>query len=208
MPTGLEILQFVQKVPTRTTILSPPPIAPSPLPSANSCPPACLAALPVPHYSMPMRAQRHTFTHLSQCTVHIMVLLTAAEVHFLLLMAMTGSWAGGRDVAGAAVLAVEEVNANKTLLPGHVLGYSWADSGCSAQQGLKAMGELLGGASRIDAVIGPGCSSACEVTSYLSGGQNLPQISWGVRPSRSHTHVPMHSHACMCCGAVCISGAF
>ena len=29
----------------------------------------------------------------------------------------------------------------------------------------------------IAAVIGPGCSSACEVTSYLSAGQNIPQIS-------------------------------
>ena len=41
------------------------------------------------------------------------------------------------------------------------------------------MGELLGGASRVDAVIGPACSAACEVTSYLSGGQIIPQISWG-----------------------------
>ena len=38
-----------------------------------------------------------------------------------------------------------------------VLKFSWADSGCSAKQGLKAMGELLRGRSRIDAVIGPGC---------------------------------------------------
>ena len=36
-----------------------------------------------------------------------------------------------------------------------VLQYSWADSGCSAQKGLAAMGELLGGASKVDAVIGP-----------------------------------------------------
>ena len=40
------------------------------------------------------------------------------------------------------------------------------------------MGELLGGAIKVDAVIGPGCSSACEVTSYLSGGQTMPIISW------------------------------
>ena len=40
------------------------------------------------------------------------------------------------------------------------------------------MGELLGGESRIDAVIGPGCSSVCEVTSYLSAGQGIPQLSF------------------------------
>ena len=63
------------------------------------------------------------------------------------------------------------------------LQYSWADSGCSAQHGLAAMGELLGGASTVDAVIGPGCSSACEVTSFLAAGQGVPQISWGCTAS-------------------------
>jgi ABC-type branched-subunit amino acid transport system substrate-binding protein len=92
---------------------------------------------------------------------------------------MSGSWDVGKRVAGAAALAVERVNAEKALLPGRRLEYSWADSGCSAQQGLAAMGELLGGASKVDAVIGPGCSSACEVTSYLTGGQKIPQISRG-----------------------------
>ena len=91
---------------------------------------------------------------------------------------MSGSWDGGKTVAGAAALAVERVNTNKALLPGRRLEYSWADSGCSAQQGLASMGELLSGASKVDAVIGPACSAACEVTSYLSGGQGLPQVSW------------------------------
>ena len=50
---------------------------------------------------------------------------------------------GGPQVAGAAALAVEQVNADKNLLPGRVLEYNWRDSGCSAKQGLKAMGELL-----------------------------------------------------------------
>ena len=92
---------------------------------------------------------------------------------------MSGSWDGGTRVAGAAALAVERVNANKALLHGRRLEYGWADSGCSARQGLAAMGELLGKASMVEAVIGPGCSSACEVTSYLVGGQDIPQISWG-----------------------------
>ena len=94
-----------------------------------------------------------------------------------MLIPMSGSW-NARSIAGAAALAVERVNADKMLLPDRKLQYLWADSGCSAQQGLVAMGELLGGASRVDAVIGPGCSSACEVIGYLSGGQGLPQISF------------------------------
>ena len=99
-------------------------------------------------------------------------------IHFALLLPMSGSWSAGPLIAGAAVLAIKKINADKTLLPGRELMYSWADSGCSAQQGLKAMGELLAGESRIDAVIGPGCSSACEVTSHLLSGQNIPQIAY------------------------------
>ena len=91
---------------------------------------------------------------------------------------MSGSWDGGKRVAGAAALAVERVNADEALLPRLKLEYSWADSGCSAQQGLAAMGQLLLGASRIDAVIGPGCSTGCEVTGYLAAGQKIPQISY------------------------------
>ena len=114
----------------------------------------------------------------------------------------------GPRIAGAAALAVERVNAQKTLLLGRVLEYSWADSGCSAKQGLAAMGELQNGVSKIDAVVGPGCSAACEVTSHLSGGQSIPQISWGTNAWITHrTHALAHTHfgahtyapACTCC---------
>ena len=103
----------------------------------------------------------------------------AEPIRLALLLDMTGAFSPGSQIAGAAVLAVEQVNADDNLLPERVLAYTWSDSGCSAKQGLKAMGELLGGESRIDAVIGPGCSAACEVTSHLSAGRNIPQISWG-----------------------------
>ena len=104
---------------------------------------------------------------------------------------MTGDWTGGPRIAGAAALAVERVNADKSLLHGQTLTYSLGDSGCSAKQGLAAMGDLINQARRIDAVIGPGCSDACVVTSYLSGGQNIPQISYSCTP------VPPFI-ACMC----------
>ena len=81
--------------------------------------------------------------------------LTVEPIHLALLLPVSGSWVVGTRIAGAAALAVETVNADLALLPGHVLEYSWADSGCSAQQGLTAFGELLG-RQDIDAVIGPG----------------------------------------------------
>ena len=122
---------------------------------------------------------------------------------------MSGATDEGRRIAGAAALAVERVNADKSLLPGRRLEYSAADSGCSAQQGLAAMGELLGGASRVDAVIGPGCTVASAVTSYLAAGQGLPQISWGsTAPSlSSKAEFPLVSlaHLVTCTLCNCLS---
>ena len=70
-------------------------------------------------------------------------------------MPMSGSWDVGKRIAGAAALAVERINADKALLPWHRLEYDWADSGCSAQQGLAAMGKVLRAESTVNAVIGP-----------------------------------------------------
>ena len=50
------------------------------------------------------------------------------------------------------------------LLPRHKLEFSWSDSGCSAKEALPALAKLLRGAHRIYAVLGPACSSACEVS--------------------------------------------
>ena len=117
-------------------------------------------------------------------------------IHLAVLLPMNGSWGIGPRIAGAAALAVERVNAQKTLLLRRVLEYSWADSGCSAKQGLVAMGELQNGVSKIDAVVGPGCSTACEVTSHLSGGQGIPQVSWGPYTAQKHarTHILERTH--------------
>ena len=101
-------------------------------------------------------------------------------VHFALLAPltnqMTGSWSFGRKIAGVAALAVAKVNSDKSLLTGRVLEYSLADSGCSAQQALNAMGELLAGESRVDAVIGPGCSAGALLFT-ASPSASLPPVS-------------------------------
>ena len=76
---------------------------------------------------------------------------------------MTGTWPGGPEIAGAAALAVHRINDDEKLLPNRLLEYSWEDSGCSASQGLKAMGKMiLGSPHTIHAVIGPGCSDGTK----------------------------------------------
>ena len=84
---------------------------------------------------------------------------------------MTGSWNVGPQIAGAAALASARVNADKNLLPGYRMETIWEDSGCSPQKGLTAMGKLVGGKNKINAIIGPACSMACEVTAYSAAGE-------------------------------------
>ena len=78
---------------------------------------------------------------------------------------MSGAW--GAEIAGAAALAVERVNADNTLLPGRQLEFSWRQAGCSAKQGLAAMGELIK-LRRIDAVIGPSVDPFANLRSLLT----------------------------------------
>ena len=75
--------------------------------------------------------------------------------HLAVLIPVTGSWGVGSSITGAVALAVEQVNADSTLLPGCVLEYSWADSGCTQKQALAAMSKLAGRETKISAVIGP-----------------------------------------------------
>ena len=48
-------------------------------------------------------------------------------------MPMSGSWDGGKRIAGAAALAVERVNADKSLLPGRRLEKISVDQACTVR---------------------------------------------------------------------------
>ena len=72
-------------------------------------------------------------------------------VELALLLPLTGAWSEGGNIAGAAAIAVEKVNSDSKMLPGHVLWYKYRDSGCSASKGLMALGNLME-ASTIHAV--------------------------------------------------------
>ena len=96
-------------------------------------------------------------------------------IQLALLIPTTGSWNAGARTAGAAQLAIEQVNADKALLPGRVLEYSWKDSGCSAKQGLAVMGELLSAADQgaFSAVIGP-YATGDSYRPYATGDSYMP----------------------------------
>ena len=79
-----------------------------------------------------------------------------------LLLPVTGSWRGGRTIAGAAALAVQRINADSSLLGGMRVEYAWADAGCGVKSGVDAQAMLLG-SNRLDAVIGPGAHASASL---------------------------------------------
>ena len=64
---------------------------------------------------------------------------------------MTGS-AAGKFFAGAATLAIADINADPTIMHGRRLDYIAVDSGCSSMKGVAAIHELLRADKRIHGV--------------------------------------------------------
>ena len=108
-----------------------------------------------------------------------MTVRSAASVVLGALLPLSGAWAGGPKIVGALPLAVERVNADPALLPGRTLEYVVRDSQCSAAAARQGFGELTSDGNHIDAVLGPGCSSGCELTGIMTGAVGLAQISYG-----------------------------
>ena len=118
-------------------------------------------------------------------------------VNVALLMPTTGSWLVGFQIAGAAPLAVKRVNADKTLLHGRTLTYSWEDSGCTAADGLRALGSLwnrLDG--RMDAVIGSYKSHVGHMNVHTSNVCLQHHITLQSQTDRlTQAHTTAHTHA-------------
>ena len=86
---------------------------------------------------------------------------------------MTGT-AGGKYYAGAATLAINDINADLSLMRGRRLEYIWADSGCNSITSVEAAQELLH--AEVHGIIGAACSSACEPAAFLTAARGLPQV--------------------------------
>ena len=83
------------------------------------------------------------------------------------LLPLSGSWLAGKTIVGALSLAVEQINADTSLLPGRRLIPFWYDGGCSASAALSGLYNLP---PQSAAVIGPACDDASTSTAYLTAG--------------------------------------
>jgi len=105
---------------------------------------------------------------------------SGTNLHLAVLVPTADSWPEGRASIGAVSLAIDAANAHGLLGPmirGSKITYRWKEVGCDRSKALAALSQILE-EGPVDAVIGPGCSAACESTAILTSARDVPQISY------------------------------
>ena len=77
-------------------------------------------------------------------------------------------------VAPAILEAVQVINDDPALLPGHTMAWAWADDRCNVVASSIAASDLVE-TVKVDVVLGPSCSLATDVVSYW---KHIPFVSW------------------------------
>ncbi|XP_014664127.1 PREDICTED: gamma-aminobutyric acid type B receptor subunit 1-like [Priapulus caudatus] len=87
----------------------------------------------------------------------------------------------GPSIASAATIAIDDINANASLLPDNTLRFVWLDTQCDEKMGLHAIVNMWSRrhADHIRGFIGPGCDVVCETAGLLASAWNMPIVSWG-----------------------------
>lgn len=104
-----------------------------------------------------------------------------------LMVSWTGKWDEGKNIAGAAVMAVNDINNNRTLLPGKKLELLIKDDACKAITSIGATEAFhnrrvndKGKDKRVgvDVYVGPYCSDGCVPSGLLAAYYKEPMISY------------------------------
>jgi len=85
-----------------------------------------------------------------------------------------GNYFKGENFAAAITIAVQDINDNKNLLPGHNISFTWADTDCNELQTIRDQFKMVN--HRVSAIIGPGCY--CKTAARNAEAFNLPIISY------------------------------
>ena len=90
----------------------------------------------------------------------------------------TGSWPEAPRFASAISIAVDDINANSTILKDYNLKWKFLDERCSGEGGAGATADLIY-TSNVDIFIGPACSAACLTAGLVAAYFKKPMISYG-----------------------------
>ncbi|XP_014672101.1 PREDICTED: gamma-aminobutyric acid type B receptor subunit 1-like [Priapulus caudatus] len=135
-----------------------------------------------------LRADLCTTKLLASLGIPLLLQLSACvfandTVTLAVLLPVSGARPIGRTVGSAVAIAVDDINADASLLPRTRLRFVWSDTKCDETQGLARVVEFLTGDVRVDAFIGPGCDDVCQSAGLLAAHWNVPMVSWGCTSS-------------------------
>ena len=106
----------------------------------------------------------------------------ARNISIGLFVPWTGTWPRGKNLASAALIAIDDINKSPTLLQNETLQFYWRDDKCDAQ---VSVGEtalfnnnMYGGRKGVDVYIGPYCSDGCIPSGLLAAFFDKPMISY------------------------------
>jgi len=127
-----------------------------------------------------------------------------SEFVFAGLFPHTG-WGIGNECQHAALMAMEEINADTNLLPDTVLKQYWnertlvadnatlfqgsllgqvdgqviTDDQCVGSMGVNVLTKQMKDHPEIGAILGSGCSGVCMPAATIAAGYEIPHVSWG-----------------------------
>nr|QVK45716.1 G protein-coupled receptor [Proales similis] len=96
---------------------------------------------------------------------------------------MVNGWPGGQACLPSAIMALNQVNTNTSILPEYRLELEWFNSECDPGKGVSNLYEMIyhRGARRNDIItlLGPGCSDVSSSVAEVANYWNLTVVSFG-----------------------------
>lgn len=93
-------------------------------------------------------------------------------------MSGTGGWIGGSGCLPAALMALDDVNARKDLLPGYKLELTYKDSQCNPGRAARFMYDMIYHPPK-KVILVCGCSTVCSIVAESANMWNLIVVGYG-----------------------------
>ena len=98
---------------------------------------------------------------------------------------MVGGWPGGQSCLPSAIMALNEVNLNASILASYRVNLNWFNSECNPGKGVSNLYEMIFEKEQKDKVddiimlLGPGCSDVSSSVAEVANHWNLTVLSFG-----------------------------
>jgi guanylate cyclase len=80
----------------------------------------------------------------------------------------------GENFAAAITIAIEDLNSDPNILPGHNITFTWEDTECNELLTIKQEFKMIN--SKISGIIGPGCN--CKTAARNAAAFHIAMISY------------------------------